>query len=181
MHAQDIETYLADLGQALQQLRVQRPVRVLMVGGAFMLTQMHNRPTTNDVDVVLKDVDDPMTSPLYRTFKAAVRAVASSNRIPVTWINDLIGDFLRNASVVPEGILWRHYGMLEVYIPEAEYMLALKLLAGRPKDRNDIQALCQRLNVRTRPQAQQLVDRYIPNKQLQQLNHLDDTLNDVFP
>ena len=44
MHAQDIETYLANLGQALQQLRVQRPVRILIVGGAFILTQMHNRP-----------------------------------------------------------------------------------------------------------------------------------------
>jgi hypothetical protein len=181
MHAQNIETYLADLGQALQDLRVQRPIRILLVGGAFMLTQVSNRPTTNDVDVVLKDINDPMTSPLYQIFKAAVRAVANSNRIPITWINDLIGDFLRNASVVPEGVLWRHYGMLEVYIPEAEYILALKLLAGRPKDRNDTQALCQRLKVRTRRQAQQLVDRYIPNKQLQQLNNLDDTLDDVFP
>jgi hypothetical protein len=80
-----------------------------------------------------------------------------------------------------KGVLWRHYGMLEVYIPEAEYILALKLPAGRPKDRNDTQALCQRLKVRTRRQAQQVVDRYIPNKQLQQLNNLDDTLNDVFP
>jgi len=181
MHAQDIETYLADLGQALQDSRVQRPIRILLVGGAFMLTQVRNRPTTNDVDVVLKDIDDLTASPLYQIFKAAVRAVANSNQIPVTWINDLIGDFLRNASVVPEGVLWQHYGMLEVYIPEAEYILALKLLAGRPKDRNDTQALCQRLKVRTRHQAQQLVDRYIPNKQLQQLNHLDDTLNDVFP
>jgi hypothetical protein len=181
MHAQNIETYLADLGQALQDLRVQRPIRILLVGGAFMLTQVRNRPTTNDVDVVLKDIDNPMTSPLYQIFKAAVRAVANSNRIPVTWINDLIGDFLRNASVVPEGVMWRHYGMLEVYIPEAEYILALKLLAGRPKDRNDTQALCQRLKVLTRHQAQQLVDRYIPNKQLQQLNNLDDTLDDVLP
>jgi hypothetical protein len=71
-----------------------------------------------------------MTSPLYQTFKAAVRAVANSNQIPVTWINDLIGDFLRNASIVPEGVLWRCYGMLEVYIPGAEYILALKLLVG---------------------------------------------------
>ena len=56
LSAQDIETYLANLGQALQQLRVQCPVRILIVGGAFILTQMHNRPAVNDVDVVLKDV-----------------------------------------------------------------------------------------------------------------------------
>jgi len=38
-------------------------------------------------------------------------------------------------------------GLLEVYIPEATYILALKLLAGRQKDRGDIQDLCYRTAV----------------------------------
>lgn len=181
MQAQDIETYLADLGQELQDQGVRLPVRILIVGGAFMLTQLHNRPTTNDVDMLLMDIDDPTTSPLYQTFKAAVRAVANRNRIPITWINDVIGDFLRDTSMVPQGTLWRIYAMLEVYIPPSEYILALKLLAGRQKDRGDIQALCQQLRVQTRKQAQQLVDRYIPNRQVQQINDLDDKLNNIFP
>ncbi len=122
MRAQDIERYLADLGQQLQHMEIQQPVRILMVGGAFMLTQFHNRPTTNDVDVLLKDVDDPMTSSLYQTFKVAVRAVAARNQIPLTWINDVIGDFLRDTSVVPQGSLWRTYALLEVYIPPNEYI-----------------------------------------------------------
>jgi hypothetical protein len=67
------------------------------------------------------------------------------------------------------------------YLAATLQIVMVKPLAGRPKDRNDTQALCQRLKVRTSRQARQLVDRYIPNKQLQQLNHLDDTLNDVFP
>lgn len=53
-----------------------------------MLTQVHNRPTTNDVDVLLKDIDDTTTSLPYRTFKIAVRAVASRNHLPDTWMND---------------------------------------------------------------------------------------------
>ena len=146
-----------------------------------MLTQVRNRPTTNDVDVLLKDIDDTTTSPLYRTFKAAVRTVASRNQIPSTWINDVIGDFLRDTGTVPQGTLWRRYVMLEVYVPPGEYILALKLLAGRQKDRDDIYALCQQLKIRTRKQAQQLVDQYIPNKQVQQINDLDDTLNFFFP
>ncbi|HEY6408793.1 MAG TPA: hypothetical protein VIY29_15135, partial [Ktedonobacteraceae bacterium] len=79
------------------------------------------------------------------------------------------------------GTLWRRYGMIEAYIPPGEYILALKLLAGRQKDWDDIYALCQQLKIRTRKQAQQLVDRYIPNKQVQQINDLDDTLNFFFP
>jgi len=181
MQAQDIVTYLAALGQELQHLGVQHPIRILLVGGAYMLTQVGNRPTTNDVDVLLKDIDDTATSPLYRTFKAAVRAVANRNQIPSTWVNDVIGDFLRSTGTIPQGTLWRRFAMLEVYIPPSDYILALKLLAGRQKDRDDIYTLSQQLKIRTLEQAQQLVDRYIPNKQVQQINDLDDKLNLFFP
>lgn len=100
MQAHEIETYLADLGQQLQQMGVPQPVHLLLIGGAFMLTQLHSRRATNDVDVLLVDVDDPATSPLYQTFKAAVRAVASRNQLPVNWMNDLLGDFLRDRTRV---------------------------------------------------------------------------------
>ena len=180
MQAQEIEAHLAELGQELQSLGVQQPVRILLVGGAFMLTQLHNRSTTNDVDVILKDVDDPTTSPLYRTFKTAVRLVANSNNMSNAWLNDVIGDFLREASNVPEGTLWRKYAMLEVYVPASEYILALKLLAGRQKDQNDILALSQQLHIQTREQAQQLLDRYIPNKQVQQINEVEVVLARFF-
>ncbi len=180
MQAQDIKAHLAELGQELQDLGVEHPVRILMIGGAFMLTQVHNRPTTKDVDVLLKDVDDPTISPLYQTFKTAVQAVASRNRISITWINDIIADFLRNVGTVPEGVLWRTYAMLEVYIPPDEYILALKLLANRQKDQEDIQALCQQLRIQTREQAQQIVDRYVSEKEVQQLSGLDKTLRILF-
>jgi len=181
MQAQDIEAHLADLGQELQDLGVEYPIRVLMIGGAFMLTQVHNRPTTKDVDVLLKDVDDPTVSLLYQTFKTAVQAVASRNRISITWINDMIADFLRNVGAVPEGVLWRTYAMLEVYIPPDDYILALKLLANRQKDQEDILALCQQLRIQTSEQAQQIVDRYVPEKEVQQLSGLDKTLRILFP
>ena len=180
MQAQDIEAHLADLGRELQNLGVECPVRILMIGGAFMLTQLRNRSTTDDVDVLLKDVDDPTVSPLYQTFETAVQAVASRNQISISWINDRIRDFIRNIGEVPEGVLWRTYAMLEVYIPPDEYILALKLMAGRQKDRGDILALCQQLHIQTREQAQQIVDRYVPEKEVQQLSGLDDTISDIF-
>ena len=101
--------------------------------------------------------------------------------LPGNWLNDLIGDFLRGTGTAPEGTLWRTFALLEVYIPPSEYILALKLFAGRPKDRDDSIILCQQLQIRTRAQAQRLVDRYIPDTQLQLLNHLDETLDDLFP
>ncbi len=117
MQAHEIERYLAELGQELQHQGVQHPIRVLLVGGAFMLTQIHNRPSTNDIDVLHKDVENSVNSPLSQSFKAAVRAVAQKNKLPGTWLNDLIGDFLHDTGTAPEGTLWRTYALLEVYVP----------------------------------------------------------------
>lgn len=180
MQAEEIEAHLAELGQELQEMGLQRPIRILLVGGAFMLTQIRNRQATDDIDIVIKDVKDTTTPWLYQTFKAAIRSVAMKNKIPTSWLNDVIGDFLRDLGSVPDGKLWRTYGKLEVYLPPEEYILALKLLAGRPKDRNDILALCKRLQVQTREQAQQVLDRYIPNKQLQRMNKIEKTLTRFF-
>jgi hypothetical protein len=180
MEAQEIEIHLAELGQELQNAGIEHPIRILLVGGAFMLTQVHNRATTNDIDILLKDAEDITNSQIYRIFKAAIRTIAARNKISASWLNDVIGDFLRDIGIVPEGTLWKRYAMLEVYLPPREYILALKLLAGRPKDKGDIHALCQGEKIQTRQQAQSLVDRYIPDKQIQQMNHLDNTLNSFF-
>jgi len=181
LQAQEIEAHLAELGQELQNAGMTHPIRILLVGGAFMLTQVHNRATTNDIDILLKDVEDTTNSQIYQIFKAATRTIAIRNKISASWLNDVIGDFLRDIGTVPEGTLWRRYAMLEVYLPPSEYILALKLLAGRPKDKNDIYVLCQKEKIQTRRQAQKLVDRYIPDRQIQQMNHLDNTLNTFFP
>ena len=68
-----------------------------------------------------------------------------------------------------------------LYVPSSEYILALKLLAGRQKDQNDILALSQQLHIQTRAQAQQLLDRYIPDKEVQQLNKVETVLVKFFP
>lgn len=181
MQVEEIEKYLAELGQELQRLGLQHPFRVLLVGGAFMLTQVDSRRTTDDIDVLLKGVDDPTTTPDYRIFKTAARTVANRNGIPVTWVNDLIDDFLREVSIVPEGTLWRTYALLEVYVPPIDYILALKLFAAREKDYKDIARLCEQLQIHTRAHAQRVVDRYIPDKQVQQMQNLNGALNDIFP
>lgn len=82
---------------------------------------------------------------------------------------------------MPEGLLWRVYAPLEVYMPEPEYILALKILAGRPQDMADIQALNQFVGVTSRMEAQAIVDRYIPDRQTQDLNQVQATLDQVYP
>src|SRR5579885_1203710 len=81
MQAQEIEAYLAQLGQELADRGVEQPVRMLLIGGAFMLTQVHNRLTTDDVDVFFKDIEDTTVSPLYQQCRAAIRAIANRNHL----------------------------------------------------------------------------------------------------
>lgn len=180
MQAKEIETYLAQLGQVLVDSGVKQQVRILLIGGAFMLLQIKNRRTTDDVDVFLKDIEDTTTSTLYQQFRDAVRTIATRNQLKGNWLSDIMNDSLHHNGHVPAGSLWRTYGVLEVYLPPEEFILALKLMAGRQKDKDDILALSKRLKIYTHVQAQRLVDRYIPDKQLQQLSDLEDTLDKFF-
>lgn len=117
MQKQDIEHNLSLLGSQLEDLGIQTTIRLLMIGGGFMLTQLGNRATTDDVDVLV-DISDPQHSDDYRIFRNAVHFVAYDAGLSHSWLSDNIGDFLRMAGPVPKGILWRQFGRyLEVYIP----------------------------------------------------------------
>ena len=63
--------------------------------------------------------------------------------------------------IVPRGKLWKRFGPLHVYAPEVEYILALKITAGRQKDLDDCAILLPKTKIQTRKQAQQVLDRYI--------------------
>lgn len=64
--------------------------------------------------------------------------------------------------VVPEGKPWKRFGPLYIHVSPREYILALKILASREKDLADCEILLQKSKVKTRKQAQQLLDRYVP-------------------
>ena len=154
---------------------------VLLIGGAYLITQsIGKRETTGDIDVIVK-IDNPHLSEEYRLFKSAVRFVAYDLGIQETWLNDLIAESLRASGKVPEGTSWRTFGKLvEIYLPPKDYILACKLMAGRPKDQNDIIALCRALRIKSYGQAQRIVDAYFPNQQEQLISGLAETLERFF-
>ena len=135
-----------------------------------MLTQIGNRATTYDVDVLVQDINDPQHSDDYRIFRNAVHFVAHDAGLSDSWLSDNIGDFLRMAGPVPVGKVWRRFGRyLEVSIPPRSFILAHKLVAGRGKDRGRYQgASCTVCTSQTRQQAQEIVDMYITNKDIQE-------------
>ena len=53
MQAHEIERYLAELGAALASQGINKPVRLLLIGGAYMMLLANAPRTTDDVDIFL--------------------------------------------------------------------------------------------------------------------------------
>ena len=170
MELADILTYLHALDDELVRRGFSTPVRIAVFGGVFMLIKVKNRPTTEDVDIALLDfppMSDPDEPPSEETkaFQTAIRAVARRLKITQAWMNDDGAMFFKGFTPNAELTLWNEpFKVLQVYLPSEEVILVLKLMAYRPKDRPDIQALCQRLHVTTYKQAQSLLNDYVSGR-----------------
>jgi hypothetical protein len=178
---QQVGIYLQDLGDELERRDFKDPVRIMIVGGVYMMLMVKNRKSTEDVDVVLMDMEDTTNqTPQTKAFQAAVRAVAHKHSLKRKWMNDDVAYFIRDMAPEPEAYLWQRYKKLHVYLPAKEYILALKLMVFRPKDVNDVEALCRELDVTTRERAQEIVDHFVPDKRWQDEYQLEDTLDELF-
>jgi len=68
-----------------------------------------------------------------------------------------------------------------LYVPPKEYILALKITAGRKKDLEDCAILLPQTKIETPEQAQQLLDRYIlPQAQEEHAEQIERSLNKLF-
>lgn len=179
MDARDIERYFALVGEELGAMGIEEPVQLLLVGGGYMLTQIRNRTATGDIDAVWVHPEVYADSEMYRLFRAAVRFVATDEDLEPSWLNTDVGDFMRAAGPLPKMTLWRRFGMVHVYLPPKDFILAHKLVASRRKDRDDISSLCVQLRVTTRKQAQRIVDTYI-SRDIQENHHVAEKLERLF-
>jgi hypothetical protein len=97
------------------------------------------------------------------------------------WLNYLTQLLLYDLVIIPDGSLWKTYGPLHIYTPPQEYILALKMLAGRDKDIEDCKILLQQGMITTRQQAQMALDHYIlPGAQQDNTETIERSLNILF-
>lgn len=180
MNAEDIETYLTQLGQELLKRGLQEPVHLLLIGGAYMLLLTNTSRNTDDIDIFWLEEEEGLQRAL-RPLHDAVNAVAVANQIDPDWLNYMTQLLLYDLVVVPEGNLWKTYGPLHIYTPPQEYILALKMFAGREKDIEDCRILLQQETITTRQQAQVLLDSYIlPDAQQNNIETIEGSLNTLF-
>lgn len=168
------------------------PIKVMVVGGACLLFANVVDRQTKDIDVIVTDFfGQGGVSLIYdldkprKQVRRIVEAVGKRHGLrgnDKMFLNDDCAPFLLELGPIPPVRLLRSYRKLQLYIPaDLRYILACKLLAGRNKDEEDIKALCQLLQVRSRVVAQQVVDRYFPDPIMQiRVYELPRTLDRLF-
>ncbi len=180
MQSQEIEHYLAELGAALQSQGINKPVRLLLIGGAYMMLLANAPRTTDDIDMFwVEEGEDFQKARL--ALRDGVQTIASKYALPLNWFNYLTQMLIYDKIIMPRGKLWKRYGPLHVYAPPKEYILALKILAGRDQDLADCRILLPQTHIRTRQQAQRVLNRYIlPEAQQDEAETIASSLDVLF-
>jgi Nucleotidyltransferase of unknown function (DUF6036) len=150
----DIERYLQLLGQELQARNTTGDI--LLLGGAVMLLEVGNRATTQDIDASFEGANASL-------IRQAIKIVAQQEGLAQDWLNDGAKGFLYSQ---PPTILWKHYPGLKVYIPSLDYILAMKIVASRPRDIEDVRALIQKLHIPNEQALLSIVSKYVPQQRI---------------
>ena len=154
MNKDDIERYLQLLGQELQARNTVGTI--LLLGGAVMLLEVGNRATTQDIDASIEGSNAPL-------IRQAIVVVAQREGLARDWLNDAAKGFLYSQPIT---VLWRHYPGLNVYIPSLDYILAMKVVAGRPRDIEDAKALIQKLHISDEHALLSIITKYVPQERI---------------
>jgi hypothetical protein len=194
MNKPELEALLEELDEALvKAFPGPEPLSGLVVGGACLLFQGITDRPTEDVDMIIFEMlgSEENTlifkSPIADKVRRIIKRIGKSHGFKgdrQMFLNDDCSPFLLELSEneLPPMRLLKAYQKLHLYVPsDLKYILACKLMAGRPeKDLADIEILCRRLDIQNRAQAQQVVNQYFPSPVHQTTYLLPRTLDRVF-
>jgi predicted nucleotidyltransferase len=148
-----MERYLRMLGQEIGEQGM--TAELAIAGGAVMLLVVQSRTVTKDIDAYFGG--DPAV------IREAARRVAEREGLPPDWINDAVQGFFFTS---PPQIFWAEYPGLKVYAVRPDYVFAMKAIAGRPQDLEDLRDLRRYLGLGTIDDAWALVMRYVPSSRI---------------
>ncbi|HWG99252.1 MAG TPA: DUF6036 family nucleotidyltransferase [Pilimelia sp.] len=126
---------------------------VFLVGGAALALAYDARRATRDVDAVFQPKEE-----VY----AAAAVVAARHDLPADWLNDSVKGFLPGDD--PRARPVYESDALRVDVASPEYLLAMKLLAARDQDVDDIVLLYRMCGFTTASQGLDLVESVYPGR-----------------
>ncbi len=151
MTAEEIEQYLRELNDelALQDVKGE----ICRYGGAVMCLVFKARPATKDIDAIFEPV---------KFIRNAITKIAERHGLRQDWLNLAVKMFV----VEHERKILFDFPNLKVYVPTADYLLAMKVLAARAdtEDVSDIEFLLKELKLNEQTQIAEIMQNYYPNK-----------------
>jgi hypothetical protein len=127
MKSEEIEQYLTELRTELKRQGIKKPVRMLLIGGAYMMLFANAPRTTDDIDIFwVEEGEDFQKARL--ALRDGVQSFAGKYTLPPNWFNYLTQMLIFDKIIMPRGTLWKRFGPLYVYALPKEYILALKIM-----------------------------------------------------
>src|SRR5438309_1908516 len=116
MTSEEITQYLTELNDELRLRDIKGEVSLF--GGAVMCLVYDARPATKDVDAVFRPTGE---------IRDAIRRIAERRGLADDWLNDGVKGYVVEH---PERVLFE-LSNLVVFVPEPDYLLAMKAIAAR--------------------------------------------------
>jgi len=150
MTAEEIKQYLTELNDELCLRDIKGEVSLF--GGAVMCLVYDARPATKDVDAIFKPTAE---------IRDAVHTIAERNSLPFDWLNDGVKGYVvehRERSLF-------NMSNLRVFVPEPDYLLAMKAIAARvdTADQDDVKVLIRELGLTRAEQVFDILGSYYPS------------------
>lgn len=151
--------YLEELSVAMARKNLKG--EILLFGGAAMVLAFNARPSTKDVDAVFLPKKE-----IY----AISKEIANKHHLSEEWLNDSVKGFITSDSFQQN--LFVRYSNLSVYIPEPQYLLAMKCMSMRigveSSDIDDIKTLLEHLKIKKAEDVFKLIEKYYPQNKIPQ-------------
>ncbi len=153
MTAEEITKYLTELNDELRLIDIKGEVS--LYGGAVMVLAFKTRPATKDVDAIFEPIKE---------IRNAAHRIAERHDLRLDWLNLAVKMFVVEH---PRQALFE-FSNLIVTIPDAKYLLAMKMLALRPntEDEGDAIFLIEKLGIDTPEQIIDLIRGFYPKKEV---------------
>lgn len=148
-----IEDAFRRLGDRLAKRGVVADIYVF--GGAAMALAYDSRRATRDVDALFTP---------HGIVLEEARAVAAELGLPHWWLNEQASSYVSPDGDPAASRVFDHPG-LRVFAASPEHLLAMKALAARPRDAEDIQQLALVLNLHTADDVISLVRDIFPEEE----------------
>lgn len=145
---------LTELNDELRLMDIKGEVSLF--GGAVMCLVYDARPATKDVDVIFRPLEEMRT---------AIARIAERHGLNKDWMNDAVKGYWVEHK---ERVLF-DLPNLTVFVPEPDYLLAMKSIAARDIcfDREDVQKPIEVLGLTSPDDVFSIIEKYYPRNQIE--------------